>query len=326
MSKTIFVTSIPRDYSAFKINELTNPSSGKRLNKTKVGNASTYIRAMYSAKNGALNNYISFQPWLDEKGVPLKDDKGFNLTLQDKYERQFDLPHGYLTPKAWRPGDSDKDEHLTYFQRAKWKLNDGSTAFNLDTLDGLMGYYLCLASKLVANSEKEWRSHRWPHAQFYVSIENESDEIKYKANEIKSLAFASLHAPELTMDIKRKMLSLLDLTTARTVLTDLQVNNLLYEYIDRSDNSPSSNITKFKGLMSLLGTASGREEFEARFMIKSAIDLRIVSDKQSTYTFVRPKGAIVMGDSLQEAVAFILNPKKDTFVAELADEIKNKLS
>ena len=207
----------------------------------------------------------------------------------------------------------------------KWRLNDGSTAFNISTLDGLMGYYVCLASTLVANSEKEWRAHRWPKAQFYVSIENESDEIKYKANELKSLAFASLHSSDFTMDLKRKFLSLLELTTARSTLTDLQVNNLLYEYIDRSDNSPNSNIVRFNGLTNLIKTASGREELEIRYILKSAIDLRIVTDKQSTYTYIRAKGSIVMGDSLQEAISFMLNPKKDTFVNELKDEIKLKL-
>lgn len=324
MSKTIFVSSVPRDYSAFNINAITNPTSGKRLQKSKVGNASTYIRPMYSAKHGALNNYISFNPWLDDKGQPMKGPDGTPLSLQDKYEKQFDLPKGYLSPKTWHPSDP-KDAELTYFQRSKWKLNDGSTPFNLDTLDGLMGYYVCLASKLVANSEKEWRSHRWPHAQFYISIENESDEIKYKANEIKSLAFAALHSPDLTLDLKRKVLSLLEVTTIRSSLTDLQVNNLLYEYIDRSDNSPSSNITKFNWLLNLLSTSPGREEFEARYLIKSGTDLRIISDKQSTYTYIRPKGVIVLGDSLQEAISFILNPKKDTFVDELKQDIKNKL-
>ena len=75
-----------------------------------------------------------------------------------------------------------------------------------------------------------------------------------------------------------------------------------------------------------MNTATGREEFEARYILKQSTDLRIVYEKQGTYTWVRPQGQIVLGDRFRDAVSFILNPKKSTEVEELQEAIKNKLA
>lgn len=324
MSRIVFVRSVPRE-SALGIHEWANDSSGVRMKKTKIGRATDTLRALYSVSKGGLANYISYNPWI-ENGEQVKDENGNPLTLQDKLEQKWNKPKGYFTNQALMKGDNIPDDQRTYFQRKSWKMQDGSTVFDLDSMDGEMGYYVCMASSRVANSEKEWREHKWPKAQWYIAHENESDQIKYKRNEIKSKAFAALHDAEFTEVYKKKAVGILDISSTRANLTTEQVHNLLYDYVDASGFTPPSNIDKFMEVYKLLSTAHGRDEFEARFLLKQALDARIIYEKQGTYTWVRPSGQIVVGERYSEAIDFLLNPKKSAEVEELAEMITAKNS
>lgn len=54
-----------------------------------------------------------------ENGIQKVDDRtGRKLTLQDREEQRWGLESGFLTNKAWRRGDSVKEEDMTYFQKA----------------------------------------------------------------------------------------------------------------------------------------------------------------------------------------------------------------
>lgn len=187
-----------------------------------------------------------------------------------------------------------------------------------------MGYYVMLGSYLVANSEKEWREHKWPRAIYYIALENESESLKYKKNELRIRAIGKLSDNDFTDTYKRKVVSLLDLAPSRSDLTTEQVNNLLFDYIEKSAFTPGSNIDKFTEVTGLLNTPLGREQLEARWILAQALDYRIIYEKQDTYTWVRPKGAIVVGDRYVDAVDYILNPKKNAEVEELMAEIQFK--
>lgn len=324
MSKKIFIQSIERP-SALGINDWVSDTTGRKLKKSKIGRCTDAITALYSPKVGGLANYISYTAWINpETGTPHTNEKGEPIMLQEHLEKKWGKPAGYYTNRHWKKGDSLDPEKMTYFQRMSWKLNDGSTVLDLAKEDDEMGYYVMLASNLVANSEREWREHRWPKAQYFISIENESDEIKYKRNEIKSKAYAALHNSEFVDTLKRKVVSLLDLASTKATLTTEQVNNLLYDYIEKSGFLPGSNIDKFNQIYNLLNTAHGKEEFEARYLLKRAMDNRIVYEKQDIYTWVRPTGNIVIGDRYAEAIDYLLNPKKSSEVEELELQIKNK--
>jgi len=319
----IFVNSIPRS-TATGIHDWVNDSSGVKMQKVKIGRCNDGIRALYSLSKGGLANYISYTPWI-ENGVPVLDEKGNALTLQQKMEKKWNKPAGYFSNVSPLRNEYVKDEDRTYFQSMSWKLNDGSTVFDTSTMDGEMGYYVLLASSKVANSEKEWRQHIWPKAEWYISLENESEQIKYQKNSIKSKAFSILESSSFTDVYKRKFITLLDLADSKSILTAEQVHNILFEYIDKSTFIPGSNIDKFNELNTLLSTATGRDEFEARYLLKQAVNLRIVFEKQDVYTWVRPKGQIVLGDRFRDAVAFILNPKKAEEVEELQEAVTAKL-
>jgi len=239
-------------------------------------------------------------------------------------ELKWNLEKGYLTNRPWKKGDSIREEDMTYFQRKSWKLNDGSTMLDLGNFDDEMFYYMALDSKFIANSEKEWRGHKWPKATHYIAIENEADEIKYRKSRVKTKAFAMLESDDLTPSMKEKFCAILGLISSNSKVTEEQTHNLLFDWIEQSDYRPGSNIDKLTELTTLLETATGREDIEARYTLKRAIDNRVVFEKQGGYTWNKATGAIVLGDTYAEAIEFFLNPKKQALVEELEEEIKAK--
>ena len=257
-----------------------------------------------------------------EDGKQLKDEKGNLLTLQHKMEKKWHLDPGYLTNRAWRKGDSRKEEDFTYYQRMAWKVNDGATVLDLDQFDDEMFYYVALDSHLIANSEKEWKEHKWPKATHYIALENENEELRFNKNQLKSKAFADLHKDTMTPTIKEKMVAVLELSNSFAKLTQEQVQNLLFDYIDKTTFNPNSNLDKFNALVKLLETPTGREELECKYILKQGIDSRVLYEKQGAYNWARPSGLLVLGEGQAEAMEFLLNPKKQSIVEELREEIK----
>lgn len=321
----VFIYTIPRD-SVLGLHNHVDPNSGKRLNKTKIGNTEDTIQALYNVRTGKLSNYISTTPWLDESGQPKLDKSGRALTLQQKLEIEWNFAEGELTDEPVGNVDDvyNGKKGLTYFQSKSWPLSDGCTVLDLGKKDDLMCYYVCLASKLVANSEKEWRAHKWPSAKYYIAIENEADEISYKVNQNKLEAYAMLSSPEMTPILKRKIAILLQITNVKADVPDLVIDNALYVFIDKADNKQLSNITKFKELFNKATKPDSRIEFEARYLMERALAWRVFSEKQGTYTWIRSKGSIELGNKPESVVAFLIDPKKQDLVEELEKEIKLK--
>lgn len=214
---------------------------------------------------------------------------------------------------------------MTYFQRKAWRLNDGSTVLDLNNFDDAMFYYVALDSKLIANSESDRRKGLWPKATHFIALENEAEEIKYHKNQVKSSTFAKLHDKDLTPVMKKLFIHVLELANTKAYLTDEQVHNLLFDYIDKSDFREGSNIDKFSELYQLLQTATGRDELNARLLLQKLLDSRIIYEKQGSYRWNKPSGLITIGDTYAEAVGFLLNPKKSTLVEDLEKELTAKL-
>lgn len=189
-----------------------------------------------------------------------------------------------------------------------------------------LGYYVMLASSKVANSEREYKQHKWPKAQWYIAIENESEEIKYEKAEAKTKAYAALHSTELTDAYKRKLVSLLGLATATSVLSFQQIHNMLTAFIENSSSGPQSNIDRLHQHVNMLKTQDGRERFEAMWTLKLALDLSIILERQDVYTWKRLSGTpLPIADRYSEAVEFFLNPKKAQEQEEIQAQIDAKL-
>lgn len=325
MSRLIFVKSIPRE-TATGIHNWTSQTSGLKLQKTKVGRAGDGIIALYSAKVGGLANYISYNYKIDPKtGQPELDEAGNKITLQAYLEKKWNKPAGFFSNQAASPRYRGDGSDLGFYYQHSWELKDGSTVFDLDKMEHEIGYYVLLASSKVANSETEWRQHKWPKATHYIALENESEEIKYKRSQMKSKAFALLHSADFTEAVKKKVVCLLGISPARTKLSEEQTHNLLTEWIDSSTYISGSNIDKINNLATLLKTADGRAQFEIMFMLKQAEDFRIVFQKQDVWSWIRPNGStIVIGDKYSEAIDFFLNPKKKEEFDEIRQQIKDK--
>lgn len=315
MSKQVFIKVIPRD-TASKIHEVRDSRTGKKLNKTKINDmCKDTIQALWSPKVGGLKTGL----------YKMKDSlEGDNeITLQDWAEKRWGLQKGFLTNRPWRRGDSMDPDVMTYFQKKGWKLNDGTTVLDLDNMDDFCFYHVCLESKYIANSEREWKEHKWPKAKYYIALENESENIKYKKTQRKAKAFGALHDNDLTLPWKRKFIVILDIASDRLNFTEEQVNNLLYDFIDKSAlHDGPTNLNKFINLFEALKRKDGRVEVEAKYLLKRLDDWRIVIEKAGTYTWLMKDMQI--GFNKAEALDFLTNPKKQPLVDEIVEELNAK--
>ena len=323
MSHKTFIYSIPRK-SVVGLDRFTNETSGKSLQKTKMGGCKDTLMVLYSPKVGGLANYISYTPWIEEGKQVTSTSTGEQLMLQEKYEKKWNKPKGYFTNEPVRKNDSYSEKDLTYFQTKQWRMNDGCTVLDHDIMDEEMGYFMSLASTFVANSQKEWMEHKWPKALYYIALQDESDDLKYTRNEVRGKAIAALYDPNLTDSFKSKFVVILGIGSSRSTFTYAQVMNLLQEYIEHSQFIQGSNIDKFNELYRLLKSAKGKEEIEARYLLQQALDHKVVYEKNGTYVFSRSVGPLTLGERYSEAIEFLLSPKKSADVEEIISEIKKK--
>jgi len=321
MGKKVFLMSVPRT-TATMISEWRS-ESGERMNKTKIGDCKDTICALWSSKYAGLANGLSYKPWIENGSQVVENN--IPLTLQDREERKWNLPKGYLTNRAWKRGDSLKADNMPYFQTKTWKLNDGTTVLDLHNFDDAMLYYIALDSKFVANSEAELKARKWPYATHYIALENEAEELKYIKNKRKIDAMARLASEDLTYPRKKAICYTLGLAAATGDISEELSFNLLSAYIEADKVDVNNNVDKFLVLVDLLKTDAGRAEFEAKLLLKKGLDSRVIYEKSDSYVWNKSTGPITLGETYKDAVAFILNPKKDTLIKELENEIKSKV-
>ena len=306
MGTKIVVKSIPRS-TVSKVSEFRNLGKsgvkGRKLSKNKIFDyCKDGRRALYSVGLGGLKTGLY--------KVHHTTENGKEVSLQEWAEKKWNLAKGFLSNRPFRKGDSAKHEDLTYFQKKVWYFNDGTTILDLDNIDDFCCYHMMLESKYFANSEKEWKGHKWPKAEYYISLTNESSEIKYKRNKQKSSAFSKLEENDFTLPWKRKFIVLLNLAHTRANLTEEDVVNSLYDLIDQNQTKTGqtkSDVDRFLELYTRLESADGRERLEKQYLLEELMDYNIVSEKASTYKWIS-KGREV-GYSLEEAVDFLLHPK-----------------
>lgn len=321
-SKLVFIKSIPRQ-TATGISEWTSEASGKKLYKTKIGRAVDRIMALYSAKVGGLANYISYNYYTDPAtGQPVLNEKKQPITLQEHLETKWNKPPGYFSNQAASRNYKGDGSDLGYYYQKAWILRDGTTVLDLNLMDDEIGYYVMLASSLVANSEQEWRSHKWPKAKYYIALENETEELRHSKNKLKARCLGTLEQMEFTDKMKRTVATLLGLVNAKSEISTFQVYNLLVDYIETNN---VTNLEKYLSFVNLIKTSDGRTRLDAMWTLALAKDLGIIYSKQDTWTWITPQGQqINIGDRYAEAVDYLLSPKKETELDEILTQIKEK--
>lgn len=160
---------------------------------------------------------------------------------------------------------------------------------------------------------------------FYISHSNENEELAYTKNMRKIDVMAKLQSKELNVMRKKQFIYILDLSSSLNDFSEDQATNILFKYLESDTGNQGGPIDKFNEAYELLKTQEGISMLDARLLLKRALDTRIVYEKGDSYTWIRSKGNIVLGDTYTEAINFILNPKKAALVEELESTIKAKI-
>lgn len=319
----VIIKSRPRK-SVLKLSEVTNSNGNQSLNRTKMGKCTDAIGAPYDARTGRLKTGLNRV--IDN---PYKGDDSLNeefkyissrdkITKQEEMEIKYGLPKGYLSdaPPSQR---RKKGEELTFLQEFKFHLNDGSTVFDTETLEGELAYEISKVCKHVANSEKELKDHLWPHATHYIAIRNESEALKYKRQSEIDQAIANLRSEQMDDVTQIKILKALNMIKGST--TKERAYTMLSDFI-RETSEVNSNARKFNDLYNLLSTQEGREDIDAQALLKDLLDNWIISEKAGTYTWIR-KG-LNLGQRKEDAIRFLIDPNKQPERDELERELKAK--
>lgn len=325
----IIIKTLPRQ-TATKISEFRNDSSGKKMNRTKIGRSKDSLRAFYSHKTGALLTGLDKMvpnPYFGDKTVPTEFayviDKS-QITLQEVLEIKHGVPKGYYTNRAWRQGDSLKDDKVTFFQKFRFTLNDGSTILDLNRPEHELAYYMLREHPFVAASNKlEDRALR-PRADYYISEQNESVTEKYNKKQAYGNAFSKLNDKKFTPSYQRKVAKALGLAKGDlSAMMDESVYLLLDDYIEEGAKGKETNFAEFEKVYELTQTPEGRERLEAICLLDDLVNYRLVSDNKGTYKWLS-KGYDI-GQRKEEAVDFLLNPAKQPERDELELQLKAKL-
>lgn len=320
MGKLIIIKPIPGlTESLSKVSEFTNFNfvnkqlrKGNKMNKRKLSDrCKDSFQALYSPTVGGLKT-----------GLYKAYDE--NRTLQEWAEEKWNLPKGYLTNKAWRKNDSRANKDATYFQLQRFRLNDGATFLDLDNLDDFCFYNAALEYKRIANSLKEYKAHKWPKATHYIAVANESEEEKYAKNATKGKAFSYLFHNKFTLPWRRKFLVLMGEVTARSAvsMTEANISNILYNMIDENKSRKGrSDVARFIELSKRFHSTNAdvKARLQMEYFLTELVDYMVVLEKADTYTFL--KTGLELGNSRQETLDVLLNPKKQSLIEELRKEL-----
>ena len=324
----VFVKSCPRQ-SAFRIHDFKNPTSGKNMNKTKQGKAKDGLAALYDTKTGKLKTGLGElvpNPYVGRKDLPqdfkwAKDED--RILRQHELEIKYNLPMGYLTDSPPSKEHRKDPSKVTFFQNFVYHLNDGTTVLNLNEFKDEIAYWLFRASKYVANSEVEWRSYKWPKALYYISHEQETEELKYSKEQHINKAIATLHTEDMDTATMRKFCRILNLSKGEP--TEEQAYNFLSKFIKdgAAPGTKNSSIDQYNELYELMQTSPGRERLEAWDFLKVLQEYKVVGNYQGTYLWFTHK--LNIGFRMEEAITFLIDPNKQKEHEELRKELKARM-
>lgn len=327
----VFIKSIPRD-TATKISEAKSSSTGKKLNKNKIGRCKDTIRAMYSATTGrlltGLTEIVNNPYYGKDKTVPpdfeyIKSKE--KCTLQEVLEIKHGVPRGHYTDRPWQPGDGMRESDLTFFQKFRKKLNDGTTILDLNVAHDELAYYMLKASPLVALSNKWEDRSKKPKAEYYISDINESELEKFSKREKYHSLIAKLKDSKFTPSYQAKVAKALDLIKGDTLSMKPETIYLALDaFIEEGYKSTKEDkLIKFEETFALISSAEGKERLDAICLLSDLIHARLVNENRGTYTWLS-KG-LVFGQRREDAIEFLLDPKKQPEVDEMKRQLKAKL-
>lgn len=322
-NRKVFIRPIPGRESVFKIHEWVG-QNGKKLNKTKLSRFSKdtfsplYSRSLGMLKTGLYNKipnrYKDYS--ISQLGEKYKHLIGIDeITIQEKLEYEHQRDPGFYTSKMPKNG-----EPRTFMLDFKFKLGDGTTILDLTIPEHEIAYYMFLESKFVAKSLNEYLTHKSPYATYYIAMEDEDQELQFKANKARGTATSRLNSDVMTEE------NLVLVTKALGWYAEQRFTALYNDVESRIKSADlkkvPNDVSEFMKVANLLDTPSGREELNARAILFNLTKARIVSESKGTFTWVS-KGMII-GYNKEEAVAFILDPNKQDAITSMTAELRAK--
>lgn len=309
--------------SALKIHEWAT-EGGKKLNKTKVmPNLKDGFSPLYSSSIAGLQTGLTGKvknPYkdisVDVLGPVWKYLSGLEeITLQEKLEYKHGRTPGFYNNRM--PKEKDPP---TYMSEIKWKFNDGSTILDLNVPDHELCYYWCLATKFVANSKKELDEHRFPHAQFYIAVDGEDEDLEKSSHKLKNIAAAKLEDAVMTdenMVNIAKALGWFIGQTSTALYNDItnKISNTTPSKMRTSDN----DVALFSKTAALLDTDTGRAELSARALLFDLTKARVITESKGTYTWA--SHGMGIGFSKDDAISFLVDPNKEDAIKSMRLEL-----
>lgn len=325
----VYIYKIPKP-SASKITEIINGKNQRRLNQTKVdGKIKEKHVAPISAKTGKLATGLDKEVDNPYKGEAISSPEFQFLATQDKVRLQYLIEYKFNLKKDYldntRP-DLNNKKHLenpSFFQTFVFSTNDGLTVLDLNRLDDLLAYYVCLELKRFANSKAEYEAGKFPEADYYLAQQDEGDQEKYTKKQIKDKAKAEITLGKVAdSDTQKKFVKLLLPTLGKGRLTDIQAYNSLSDAIDTNERYRDGEdfITKYNKLLRLLQDAPGKARFNCLVLLQEGVNTFTISDKAGTYTWLNKD--LTIGASKEKAIDWLLDPNKSDLVDELKEQIE----
>lgn len=334
----IEIRTIPGRKSAQGVHNWTSNGKpdGKPLNKTKNGNSEYIYGPIPNSKRGRLTtglDVIIDNPYSDSEiealGTEWQYLKGKRqITRQEWIEVKHKRPKGYYTSEVWVKEKHGYDEKMTFMQKFKFYLHDGTTILDTENVLDELAYYMFLDNyKYVAPSYRAYTNgladgKRFPYATHYIAYEDEDEQIKATYKSRRNKAIAAIESDEMTDEIK--LLIAKSLNWHREGTTPTKLYNTITSRIEAADlKLPHNDVDRFMSKVALLKDAGGRKQLKAEADLQDYLDARVISNAKETYIWIS-KG-ITLGMRRSEALEFLLDENKSQETKEMKKELKAKL-
>lgn len=336
-SGKVFIKSLPRDTTQ-NVHEFSNRGSKglTKMDKTKVGmQAKDCFMASYNKRTGllqtGLNQYFD-NPFKAEKDkdaalvLPNDFPQSFLTAEKVKLQHILEAEHGvpFNTYVDTAPTSGFKTgEKITFFQKFRFKLNDGSTPLSMNKVEDELAYYIILANtKQFAPSYESWRKHQNPYATHYIFIEEEHQEREFSKKQLRNKAISYLE--EFNTKSSKDLISFCKCLKKNIgSITPQIAYTQLDDYINVVNNANETNAEKFINLVERFKTTDGKSEINALALLQDLMFYKVISGRQDVYTWLST-GQII-GNREAEAVAFLSNPTKKPEIDQLKAEMNQKM-
>lgn len=334
----IEIRTIPGKRSAQGIHNWTSNGKpdGKPLNKTKNGLAGYMYGPLPHAKKGRLTTGLDVlidNPFSEKEIEALSNDWQYlkgrkQITRQEWLEAKHNRPKGFYTSEVWIKDKHGHDENMTFMQKFKYRLNDGTTILDTENVMDELAYYMFLDEyKYVAPSHRAYTNglpsgKRFPYATHYIAYEDEDEEVKQSYKSKRNKAIAALETEELNDEVKLQIAKSLGWHKEGTTPTKLY--NAISSRIEAAElKTPGNDVDKFMAKFNLLKDAGGRKQLKAESDLQDYLDARVITNAKETYIWVS-KG-LTIGMRRSEAIEYLLDDAKSPEVKEMKKELKAKL-